>query len=237
MLFIYLDESGNYTFSKNGSEYLIYTALSTSNPYELQSNFCSLEQELINKKISIESGYFHATEDKQAVRNEVFTVLKNTANYEIDCVIVEKCKANPSLYIKRTTKKTIHVKTRIYKKIYRNLLQYILARYKDKQKIIIYVDEAPDSRKRHEFEKGFKEAIKEILIKLKLQDSVRYHIQFLNSLFSYGLQATDYCCWAIKKKKGDWAKNPPDERPFKEIEKKISSESDIFSYGDGHKYY
>ena len=84
---------------------------------------------------------------------------------------------------------------------------------------------------------GFKEAIKEILIELKLQGSVRYHIQFLNSLFSYGLQATDYCCWAIKKKWGDWDKHPPDERSFNEIKDKIFSQSDIFSYEDGHKYY
>ena len=73
MLFLYLDESGNYVFHKNGSEYLIFTALATDNPYTLQHRLCELENRLRKEKIIPgESECFHATEDKQAVRDEVF---------------------------------------------------------------------------------------------------------------------------------------------------------------------
>ena len=102
---------------------------------------------------------------------------------------------------------------------------------------MIFIDEAPESKKRHEFEKGFKEAMKEVLTELEVISSVKYHIQYLNSIFSYGLQATDYCCWAVKKKWGDWETNPSDNRPFNEIKEKIICEFNIFEEGDGYRYY
>ena len=145
MLFLYLDESGTYVFSKNGSEYLIFTALATNNPYALQHRLCELEKKLRkDNKLASDSEYFHATEDKQIVRDEVFDVLKSSDDFTIDSIIVEKCKTNPTLY----------EPTRLYKKIYHYLLNYVFQRHQEVEKILIFVDAPPVRNKRHAFEKG-----------------------------------------------------------------------------------
>lgn len=218
MLFLYLDESGNYVFGKEGSEHLIFTVLATSNPYALQQGLCELEKKLRKNRMPIESGYFHATEDKQAVRNEVFSLLSGCDDFTMDSVIVEKCKTDPGS----------REVTRLYKKIYHYLLDYVFQRYTEVEKILIFVDAPPVKRKRHAFEKGIKETLSEILDKERLGKEIKYHIQYLPTVFSYGLQAVDYCSWALKKKWGDWGEKI-DLRPYKCISTKVKSEFEIFT--------
>ena len=226
MLFLYLDESGNYTFSKKGFEYLIYTSLATLNPYMIHHRLCELEKVLKRKKILLESGYFHASEDKQVVRDEVYKVLGKTKDYQIDAVIVEKSKTNPSLRDPCV----------LYKKIYAVLLKYVFTRYSNVSKILIFLDVAPVKKKKDAIEKGLKESLSEILDKKNIGREVKYYILHLSSVFSYGLQAVDYCCWALKKKWGDWGKKI-DLRPYNEIKHNLISEFDIFKTGDSAKYY
>ncbi len=222
MLFLYLDESGNYTFSYKGSEYLIYTSLTTTNPYLLYHELCELEKKLKKSGIILEQNRFHASEDKQIVRDEVYKILKKPDSYEVDAIIVEKCKANPSL---RET-------TQLYKKIYGVLLKYILKRYTDVTKILIFIDESPEQKKKEAMKKGIKESLSVIL---NGRTDVVYRIVYLPSVFSYGLQAADYCCWALKKKYGEWGQKI-DLRPYKEIGHSVKSEFDIFQTGTT-KYY
>lgn len=223
MLFIYLDESGNYDFTKDGSEYLIYTALTTTNPYGVHHKLCELERDLKRRSIPLESGYFHATEDKQQVRNEVYDILYDKSlEYDIDSVIVEKCKTNPSI-------RDIHT---LYKKVYGVLLQYVFRRYKEVNKIMIFADVIPDSKKKKDIEKGIKETLSNLLD----TKTIKYHLLFISSLFSYGLQAVDYCCWAQKKKWGDWGEKI-DLRAYDRVKHKMRSSLDLFGRGDGYKYY
>jgi hypothetical protein len=68
-LFLFLDESGNYDFSVRGTKYLVFASLTAVDP-----NFSILE--LYEKKhYFIKNGqpieYFHASEDKQKVRDEI----------------------------------------------------------------------------------------------------------------------------------------------------------------------
>lgn len=221
MLFLYLDESGNYTFSKNGSEYLFYTSLATANPYMIHHKLCELEKDFKKKNIPLQSGYFHASEDIQIVRDGVYKILGEIDSYDIDTIVVEKCKANPA----------IRDIVELYKKIYGILLRYVFNRY-NATKILIYLHEAPIQKRRHAIEKGIKETLSEILdIK-----QVKYHISFLPSVFSYGLQAVDYCCWAFKKKWGEWGEKI-DLRPYDTIKQNRKSEFNIFASGNGYKYY
>ena len=41
--------------------------------------------------------YFHAAEDRQAVRDEVFAVIKTLDNIRVDSLIVEKRKTAPAI--------------------------------------------------------------------------------------------------------------------------------------------
>jgi len=213
-------------FSKNGSEYLIFTALATSNSYPLQYKLCELEKKLRKEKImAVECGCFHATEDKQVVRDEVFKILELSDDFTVDSIVVEKCKTNPIL----------REEAELYKKIYHCLLNYIFQRHKEVEKILIFIHAAPVKRKRDAFEKGIKETLSEILDKEKLGKEIKYHIQYLPTISSYGLQAVDYCSWALKKKWGEWGEKI-DLRPFNCISAKVKSEFEIFKTGKT-KYY
>jgi hypothetical protein len=226
LLFLYLDESGNYVFSKRGSEFLIFTALATDNPYTLQYQLCELEKRLRKGKVMpVESECFHATEDKQAVRDEVFSVLKGCAGFTVDSVIVEKNKTNPSL----------REEAALYKKAYHSLLGYIFQKYQNVEKVLIFIDAAPVKKQRHAFEKGIKESLSEILDKERIGKEIKYYIQYLPTVSSYGLQAVDYCSWALKKKWGDWGEKI-DLRPYNSIVDKVKSELEVLKAGKT-KYY
>lgn len=102
-LFIFLDESGNLDFSPSGSRYWSLTALCTFEPVRGRESLLHLMYSLADQGMGQEC--FHATEDKQAVRNEVFSCLDTMDDrFEIHSVIAEKSKAHPALYRKTITK-------------------------------------------------------------------------------------------------------------------------------------
>ncbi len=99
-LFIFLDESGNLDFSLKGTAVWSLTAFCTFDPVRGRETFWDLTYSLAHEGIQLE--YFHATEDKQAIRDQVFSRIAALADdFEIHSVIAEKRKANPSLYTKR----------------------------------------------------------------------------------------------------------------------------------------
>src|SRR3990167_2330869 len=102
-LYIFIDESGNFDFSQTGTKFFILTALSTVNPFDIGSPLLKLRYELLPNyscgSSMEEFGPFHASEDAQAVRNNVFAVLvKNDNQMRIDSVIAQKNKANPRFH-------------------------------------------------------------------------------------------------------------------------------------------
>ncbi len=211
-MYIFLDESGNFDFSKKGTQYLVFTALTIHKPFILMNDMEKLKHSLIKEGQDIE--LFHATEDKQSVRNQVFTILNNNQDFEIDSIIVEKAKTNPSL----------RDMARLYVKIYAVLLKYIFNRHNFTE-VIIFTDTIPHKEKREDIKKGLKEGIRKLLGK-----GNKFNILHHSSKSHFCLQAVDYCCWAIYKKRGNWDKKK-DIRPYQEIEERIKSEFEIFKSG------
>ena len=165
---------------------------------------------------------FHATEDKQVVRDQVYNILNNN-DFEIDSVIVEKAKTHPSL----------RNNVQFYTRFDSALLQYILNRYDENRigKIIIYLSKINLSRRTEALIKS----IKIFLARQYNHNKKPYHIYFHNSESNFYLQAADYCCWAIYKKYGDW-KISSDLRPYNLVKRNIKSEFDIFSSGATYYY-
>jgi len=73
-LFIFFDESGNYDFSDNGTKHLVMSAVCTSEPAVNLKILGDLKYELLASGINIPN--FHASEDVQLVRNQVFSSLE-----------------------------------------------------------------------------------------------------------------------------------------------------------------
>lgn len=128
-LFIFLDESGNFDFSPKGTKHFVLTALSTTDPEDMAPELYRLKHELILTGQDIE--YFHATEDRQVVRDRVFEILAG-GTYELDAIIVEKAKTHPSL----------RDEAHFYPMMCRYLLQYALRRHEWRgfESFVIFTD-------------------------------------------------------------------------------------------------
>lgn len=220
-LYLFLDESGNYDFSTGGTRYLTFTCVSTNEPHICVIDLYNLKHQLIKTSHVEEVGeleHFHASEDKQLVRNEVFNLLEPCSHFSIDTVIVEKSKVNP----------VIRDIDNLYLKIYEILMKHVLRRYSatDYSDLIIIIDAIETKKKR-------KAAVKSLKTSLAshIQPRKRCTILHHQSKSHFYLQIADYCCWAVYVK---WEKG--ETRPHERIKGKIRSEFDVFSKGN-KKYY
>lgn len=219
-LFIFIDESGNFDFSPTGTKYFVLSAATTINPLGKEI-IEKIKYSLIKDGIDIE--YFHAAEDRQFIRDKIYNVIENLNDIEIDSVIVQKNKANPSLY-KIDKKKKSKKGVKIYTLALRNLLQYIFRRYDNSlkiEKVIIVLSSIFDKNKRESIKKTIKLYLNEIFTK-------QFYIYFHENRSDKNSQIADYCCWAIYRK---WTDD--ETRPYNAVKKgnKIKSEFDIFRTG------
>lgn len=220
-MYLFLDESGDWNFNRNGSEYLVFTCLNIKNPLSVSNELEQLKYNLITEVHDI--SHFHASEDKQYVRDKVYNILKKPElDYEVDVVYLKKNKANPSLYGNRS-------EPRLYLKVYNVLLKYVFNRY-NIVNITIFTDEVPHKKWRESIKKGLK-----ISIRAYLKRQAEFTILHHSSRTNFCLQAADYFSWAIYRKLGNWG--DVEDRPYKEIKDKVVSMFDIFQYSNGTTYY
>ncbi len=162
--------------------------------------------------------YFHASEDRQHVRDKVFRILKNHMSYEIDSVIMEKSKLVP---------KYRGVES-FYPYILRKLLDYALKRAVDRgcSRMTILTDRLVGFAQK---KKAVEKAIKQRMAGIEVPYSLYHH----SSKSNYGLQAIDYINWAIFVK---WERAGKEMRPYNGIRSRIFSEWEIFAHGRRHHY-
>jgi hypothetical protein len=72
-LFVFLDESGNFDFSLSGTKHLVFTAVISINPIQSASRMLNLKYQLLQEGLGI--GTFHASEDRQLIRDRVFSAI------------------------------------------------------------------------------------------------------------------------------------------------------------------
>lgn len=214
-LFLFLDESGDFTFNRQASKYLVFTCLSTTTPVAVAHPHAVLRYDLFRQGYQLER--FHAAEDKQTVREKFFTLLSASSAYDLDAVVVEKRKAIPSLQ-----------SYRLYSRIYTILLRYVLARQNRSALNSLHVicDTVPLRKKRKAMEGALK---MEVAALMHVQQKPHY-VVFQSSRSHPFLQAVDYCGWAIFRK---WERK--DLYPYGFIQPRVKSEFDVFK--NGVKYY
>jgi len=215
-LYVFLDEAGDFNFSVTGTKFFTFTTITKTRPFPWDTPLISLKYDLIEVGLDIE--YFHAAEDRQAVRDKVFTIIgNNLGNFRIDSLVIEKRKTGP----------TLQVLEKFYPRMIGYLLRYVLdpKNLKDFSEVIVITDSIPVSRKREAVEK----AVKQTLSKM-LPTSTKYRVLHHASKSCVGLQIADYCNWAIFRKS-----ERQDLRSYELIRSGIRSEFDIFR--PGMKYY
>lgn len=212
-VYIFLDEGGNFDFSPKGTQYFTLTSFLQTRPFILNERIENLKFDLIESRKDIE--YFHASEDRQIVRNLFYSNLKDhIKDFTIDSLIIEKRKTNPA----------IREEAKFYPKMLGYLLKYVVSKIalEETDKIIIITDELPVNKKKKAIEK----AIKETLSKL-LPTNCEYDIFHHSSKSTYCLQTVDYCNWAILRK---WERG--DLRSYELIKNWVRSEFNIFEKGN-----
>jgi hypothetical protein len=215
-LYVFLDEAGDFNFSVTGTKFFTFTTITKTRPFPWDTPLISLKYDLIEVGLDIE--YFHAAEDRQAVRDKVFTIIgNNLGNLRIDSLVIEKRKTGPAL----------QVLEKFYPRMIGYLLRYVLdpKNLKDFSEVIVITDSIPVSRKREAVEK----AVKQTLSKM-LPTGTKYRVLHHASKSCVGLQIADYCNWAIFRKL-----EKQDLRSYELIRSGIRSEFDIFR--PGMKYY
>jgi len=216
-LYIFLDEAGNLDFSPTGTKYFQLAALSKERPFHDYKELAELKYDLVEKGTDLE--YFHASENAQAVRNQVFRIIqKNLSGVRIDALLVEKRKTVPAW----------QPVERFYPRMLGYLLKHILKQYdlSQFQEVIVFTDAFPLKKKREAIKKAIQPTLAEML-----PDKARYRVFHHDSKSNFDLQIADYCNWAIYRKWRDG-----DTRSFKLIEPAVCSEFDIFQTGDQHYF-
>jgi hypothetical protein len=159
--------------------------------------------------------HFHASEDKQVTRDEVFRVINDLTNIHINYIHAEKRKAHPAV---RNT-------ANFYGLLGKTLLIYLLKSYEAAQfdQVVIIFDKALTKKEQNQFLKTIKPQLK-ILGK-------PYRIYFHQTLSDFNGQIADYAAWAkyVSLERSE-------DRPLKSLSNIKMTSFDIFRSGTT-KYY
>ena len=211
-LYIFLDEAGNLDFTPDGTKYFILGAITKERPFHAYKELVELKYDLAEYGHCIER--FHASEDTQHVRNNVFEIIENNLDgVRIDSLIIEKTKTGSAL----------RAPDQFYPRMLCQLLNYILMQHtlENYAEIIIFTDSLPIKKKKDAIIKSIKQTMADIL-----PPTAKYRIHHHDSKSNLDLQIADYCTWAIHKK---WTHG--DGRSYQRIRPAVKSEFDIFRNG------
>lgn len=187
-LYVFLDEAGNFDFSPGGTKYFVLSAISKVRPFRAYQELTELKYNLVESGKDIE--YFHASEDAQSVRNEVFAIIqRNLGGVRLDSLVVEKRKVGPAM----------RPEEQFYPRMLGYLLRYILNGYELDQyrEVIVFTDQIPVKKKRGAIEKAAKVTLAEMLPR-----TARYRVLHHDSKSNLDLQIVDYCNWAVYREMG-----------------------------------
>jgi hypothetical protein len=205
VLYIFLDEGGNLDFSDSGTAYFVLTAVSKERPFHAYRFLNELKYDLMEKNVEVE--YFHASENKQDVRDAVFSIIKaHLDRMRIDTLVVNKPRVADDLR-----------RDEVFYPVMLKRLLYAVIKDRDLgsfDRIIVVTDSIPVNRKRRAVEKAVKKEFAALL-----PSRISYTICHHSSKSNYDLQIADYCNWAIYRKQGG------DVRSFDIIQGAVGTES------------
>ncbi len=213
---VFADEAGNFDFSRDrgASRYFILTTV-TLPDCKVGDALLDLRRELAWSGVEL-PGHFHATEDKQAVRDLVYGVLA-AHEFRVDATILEKAKTYPHL---RVDAQRFH-KTAWY--LHMKRLAPAITSSNDE---LLVVASSLGTRKQRDY---FVRALRDVVA--QASSSAVYRSAFWPAGSDPCLEVADYCCWAIQRK---WERN--DDRSYALISDKIRIEADAFGRGTATYY-
>jgi hypothetical protein len=212
--YVFADEAGNFDVSPKGSRYFILTSVSMDD-CAIAQDLLGLRRDLAWRGVRLRRE-FHATEDAQSVRNEVFRLLANHG-FRIDATIVEKAKTLPGL---RPDDGTFYVFV-----WYRHIKHVIRKLAKPQDELLVVAASAGTQMKQEAVSQAVEGAMR------RFAPSAQARVAVWSAACEPCLQIADYCCWAIQRK---WEGG--DLRSYVLVREKIATEFDVFAIGTEWHY-
>lgn len=177
-LYIYLDESGNLDFSEGGTNYFLLSAVTTIQPLVSSNALQNLKYALLESGVDVE--FFHASPDKQFVRDKVFSVINTLRDININHIYVDK----------RTVPPNHHRPEIFYSLLGRALVSRIFQHSPNPSlnQIIVIFDKALTHKQERSFLSKVKPALK--------ATGISYNIYFHRTIADFNAQIADYSAWA-----------------------------------------
>lgn len=212
--FIFADEAGDFTFNRehNVSKFFILCTV-LMDECEVATDLLRLRRQLAWDGHEL-GEYFHATTDKQAVRNAVFDTIMRRP-FSVQSTIMEKCKAQPQT---RTTR------ARFYQYGYFYHFKFGPTKHLNGSKDEALVTTASLGTKKER--QAFQDAVADVMRQTKKVKDWR--ADFMPCQADPCLQVADYCAWAIQRKYESGGK---DCRSYDIIKDRITHEYDLFGRG------
>lgn len=212
-LYIFLDESGNLDFSNTGTKNYVLAAVVTDNPLASSQELQDLKYEHLRN--DIDTTHFHASEDKQTVRDDVITRLQRMTNtIKVHYIHAQKNKTNPAL----------QKSAAFYGKLGTTLIKFIVSwKASNYDEVVIVFDKALHVKDQRAFLGEIKPELKKI--------GKPYHIYFHQTLLDFNGQIADYFAWSkyVSLERGE-------ERPLASLSGISMTHFDLFARGTKEWY-
>ncbi len=209
---LFADEAGNFDFSRNpgASRYFILTTV-THDGFGVGDTLLRLRRELAWEGIEQATDDFHATEERQEVRDRVFAELAGV-DFRVDATILEKRKTEPRLQANEL---------RFYKTAWYLHFKFVAPRVLgDSGEMLVVAASLGTKKRRATFHDAIHDVVSQVI------PGVRFRTASWAAASDPCLWAADYCCWAIQRK---WERNDP--RSYELIRDRIGTEFDVFRAG------
>lgn len=210
-IYLFADESGNFDFSRKegASKYFIVTTI-TADSCDVGDALIGLRRDLAFEGMGLETA-FHATTDRQAVRDRVFPVVA-ASGIRVDSTILEKALSNPST---RLTDESF------YKLAWYLHLKYVAPRVATPHDELLVVAASVGTKKRRA---TFHAAVRDVVE--QVSPTLTYQVASWEAISDPCLQVADYVSWAIQRR---WEQN--DRRSYDLIKHLVHSEFKPFDSG------
>jgi hypothetical protein len=210
-LYVFADEAGCFTFTRqnNVSRYFILCTVAMKS-CDVGTDLMNLRRELAWAKAELRD-YFHATDDKQAVRDAVYaTILKH--EFYVQATIMEKPKAQPQVCMSKPT----FYQYGWYYHFKFGMPQHMMLETES----LISAASLGTNKERQAFHSAIQGVMRQTI------KGVTWNTDFLPAGSDPCLQVADYCAWAIQKK---WERG--DVRSYDLIKDRITYEYDLWQKG------
>jgi len=213
--YVFADEAGNFDFSnrQDASRYFVLCTI-TADGCEAGDALLRLRRDLGWRGVHLDK-VFHASDDPQEVRDEVFALLASQ-DFRVDATVFEKRKAEPHL----TTEASL------YKMAWYLHFKYVAPLVAGPgDRMFVVASSIGTKKRRGALHMAVDDVVRQV-------SPCRAHtVAFWPAESDPCLQVADYCTWAIQRK---WERG--DSRSHKLIASKIRSEKDIWRRGRTYYY-